>query len=220
MPDGLGGGLAALAIVLAVSAGAVATDRSTAEAQPATLRAGQDLTLVFEIGDPDLAEIVVGEDVNCTVALPDGSTESPCNGSGALLEVRQGENDSRQYVFAYQAPDQVGSYAVAFEASSTAQLAPHDHSAETTFRVLDADEPAPTRDDPGEDDPAQDPPDEEDPQDPQDPEEVGDGREGAGETEDPRGEDAALASVDGARLTASTTVAVAVLLAGLVGIRT
>lgn len=201
-------------ILILSSVGAVASHRSTAEADPSPLRAGEEVSLVFDVGGPDRAEVVVQERVNCTVTLPDGAERSPCAETGGLVEIRT-ENETRTYVVDYAVPDQVGTYQVAFEASSTVRVTPHDRSASTSFRVLDDLDPSPS-DDGETEDPTEDP-DEAPPEEPP----AGDGPgQQAPDESDLDAEDEGPGRLDEARLVSSLTVATAAIAGGLVFART
>lgn len=205
--------VAAALLVLAPLAGAQ-DDRASASVEPSTAPPGGDLALVFRLDSPDLAEVVVLEEVTCTVDFPDDRERSPCERTGGLAEVHATGSGAREYVFDYQAPILEGSYDVEFEADSTARVLPATYTATTTF-VVDASAvtPADDPDDPdgpddGDADPAGDTDDP--PTDGDDPDQAGD---------DGGGLHALDPDDDASRMAVSTTLATGVLAVTLVANR-
>lgn len=189
-----------LATVLLFTPTALGQEDASARTEPSTAQPGEDVDLVFQIESPDLAEVVVQEEVTCTVTFPDGSERQPCGATAGLAEVRTAGSSAREYVFDYQAPDDPGAYEVAFEADSTARVPSQTYTASTSFNVTEGSPTAqaggtPETEEPIDDDPAGgDGPGAEDGSD-----------QGGPSSIDPIGGD------DASRLMASTTLATGVL---------
>lgn len=209
--------LAGGVVLLTIAGGALASHASSARAEPTALYPGQELALVFEVAAPDVAEIVVQERVECTLAFPDGTERSPCSRPGSTLELRTSGDEARTYVVPYQAPDQEGRYAVTFETNSTARAPSHARAAETSFQVISTDDPLPSAE--GDDPNAQPPTDPEADPPGEPPGEDGEQAQGGGSES---ADDGTLASLGGgeARLTTSLTVATAVIAGAAVFART
>lgn len=131
--------LGALTLLLILAGGASAQGQgASAGVSPSTSQPGEDIELIFEIPSPDDVEIVVQERVNCTLTFPDGTTRSPCDRPGGLIEVRTNGSGGASYRVPYQAPATFGTYEVLFEAEDTARVPPQTYRAEATFQVTDA----------------------------------------------------------------------------------
>lgn len=130
-----------LVLVLLASPASAQDGEASAHAQPSQASPGDDIDLVFRIGPPDSAEVVVQERVNCTVSFPDGRERSPCGRSGSAVEVRNSGDGPREYVFAYQAPALDGTYELTFRATEIARTPPSNYTATTEF-VVDTSNPA------------------------------------------------------------------------------
>lgn len=159
------GGLLVVAFLALLTPGALAQEDATAMAEPERAQPGEDLMLAFEVPPPDLVEVAVQENLNCTVTFPDGRDRHPCGQAGSLIQLQtQGDGD-RSYTLPYQAPSEEGRYEVRFETRSTARVPAEEHSATTTFVVAEGsptpqgtDEPGGPDAPPGEEDPAGDEP--------------------------------------------------------------
>lgn len=203
--------LAAALTFVAPLAGAQ-DEGATARAEPPTAAPGEDMTLVLRIDSPELAEVVVQEDVSCTVTFPDDRERSPCQQSGGLVEVYTTGSGAREYAFDYQAPQLEGGYEVAFEADSTARIMPGTYTATTSFAV-DASTPSPAdADDPGDPDGDAEPPGDVDR-----PPSDGDGD--AADADGGGGLAALDVGSDASRMAVSTTLATGVLAVALVANR-
>lgn len=187
---------------------------ATARAGPPIVAPGQDMTLVLRIDSPELAEVVVQEDVSCTVAFPDDRTREPCQQSGGLAEVYTTGSGAREYAFDYQAPQLEGDYELEFEADSTARIMPGTYTATTSFAV-DASAPSPA----DADDPEAPGDDTEPPGDVDRPPSDGDGDGADTDADGGEGLDALDAGSDTSRMAVSTTLATGVLTVAVVANR-
>lgn len=136
-----------LVLLLAGPAAAQLSGDASARVDPSTVHAGDDLDLVLSITSPDLAEVSLQEEITCTVTLPSGEERAPCERQGSLVSVRLVGEETREHVFAYQAPGETGSYEVRFNATNTLSVPPTSYQAETSFEVVPAEDLQPGSED-------------------------------------------------------------------------
>lgn len=211
-PIWAGLGLLALAVLLVLAVPGLAQEEASARVDPSPVEPGEDISLIFRIDSPELAEVVVQERVTCTVTFPDGSERGPCDRTTALAEVRTSGSGAKEYVFDYQAPSAEGTYEVLFEADSTARVLPSSYTASASFDVVEEEldpqvggSPTDGVPDEGEEVP---------------PGEDGDGApDEQGTAGDGPGDELALAGADASRAMVSTALATAVLTVTIVANR-
>lgn len=189
--------------MLLLASPALAQEDADARTAPAMAEPGEDVDLIFRIDSPDLAEVVVEEEIRCTVTFPNGNEREPCGATAGLAEIRTAGSGAREYVFDYQAPADPGTYEVAFEAESTVRVPSQGYSASTSFEVSEALAPQA-----GGDPAVEDPPGD------------GDGSTPSeGVDDDGSSASTTLAGTDGSRFMVSTTMATGVLAVALVANR-
>lgn len=198
-----------LAVLVLAGASTAQSGGASAEVTPPVSQPGDDLTMIFEIPAPGTAELVVQEELRCTLTFPDNATREPCGQTGDLIEVRTNGSGPTAYRVPYQAPGLAGPYEVVFQAEDTARVPPQTYRAEATFQVTEV-PPDPTNETPI---PTDDTPD------------ADTGAPGPGEGDDPAPQpgDDGLASLgprtDEARMIVSTGLGATVATAGLVANR-
>lgn len=136
-----------LVLLLAGPTAAQLSGSSSASVDPSTADAGEDLRLIFNVTSPETGEVTLEEEIRCTVTFPSGEERFPCEREGSTVQVRTIGDDTRRYVFPYQAPDEVGTYQVEFNATNNLSVPPTSYHAETSFEVVPDEELEPGAED-------------------------------------------------------------------------
>lgn len=132
--------LLALASVLVAPLAAAQATGATADVSPPVAAPGTDLEIIFRIESPEVLEVALAERVTCVVVAPSGEETPLCDRAGALVELRLLGSTTREYVFAYAAPEGEGDYRVAFRLDSLLTVPPATRTAEAHF-IVDHDVP-------------------------------------------------------------------------------
>ncbi len=113
-----------------------------ARAEPDVAAPGQAIGLVLTIQGPPLVEASVQEEVACTLTFPDGTERDVCQRQGSMVQARLVGETTREHVFPYPAPAELGPYTVDFQVTSTVTVPPQTYRASATFTVVSPDDPA------------------------------------------------------------------------------
>lgn len=119
------------------------TDGSAqARVEPDVAAPGQAIDLILTVQGPPLAEASVQEEVTCTLTSPDGTERAVCQRQGSMVQARLIGETTREHLFPYQAPADLGVYDVDFQVTSTLTVPPQTYTANATFTVVSPDDPA------------------------------------------------------------------------------
>lgn len=135
--------LGLVGLLLAAGPATAQTEGSAeARVEPEVAAPGQAIDLILTVQGPPLVEASVQEEVTCTLTSPDGTERAVCQRQGSMVQARLIGETTREHLFPYQAPADLGVYEVDFQVTSTVTLPPQTYTASATFTVVSPGDPA------------------------------------------------------------------------------